>query len=663
MKFSRSDDINEALTRMGITCEEDFFYHFPRSYADFSFTEETHLEHKQKVVIYGRLVSNPTIARNGKFSIIRFSFVTMQANFFHVVAFNRPYLMKMLNLKDYFTLVASFDQEKNLLNLQNVVLGQMKEKDSYRPIYSLPRQIENHWFLRAVRKYLELYQNRLSDDIPSRLRQKYHLLPRYEALKKIHEPQNEKDVYAGLRVFKYQECLDFSLRTQMIRKENKVLSKKGKTPIDVMQIREFCKNLPFSLTHDQAVAIREIILDMNEPTLMYRLLQGDVGTGKTLVAAVAMYGAILRGDQAALMAPTDALARQHARTLEALFSGLDVTIVLLVGNLSSEEKRSAKQALKSNSRVIAVGTHALFSKDVEFLSLGLAVIDEQHRFGVNQRLLLSSKGEHADLLLMSATPIPRTLALTLYGDLDVTSIQQFPFEARQIKTKIIQQDSYEIISMIDDSLAKNHRVFIVAPLIEYEENRENVEKLYEEYSARFPSETVILHGKMSAEEKQEAFDLFLRGERKILISTTIIEVGIDVKNADLMIIYDATHFGLASLHQIRGRIGRDGSPSHCLLLYSSEEEDLEKLRILESSMDGFFIAEEDLRRRGPGQLNGLRQSGLPDFSYANLVQDFKMFEVARKDAEEILKHPEIEENQAILSRNQKAVEEKEMTNV
>lgn len=650
MKFSKSERINLALDQMGITSVDALVHHLPRTYNDFSLTHETNLEHKERIVIYGRLVSNPTIVKKGKLTIIRFSVITENFNYFKMVVFNRPYLYKTLKLSDHYTVVGTYDKQNVTVNVINIVKGPIPSEEKYKAVYSLPSALENYQFSNMVKKYLFDESISFQDLVPLTFKQKYQLLSHKEALERVHFPKGANDVYQGLRVLKYEECLLFTLQTQIIRRENKALQNNTKKLIDTAKINEFIKGLDYKLTHDQVVAVREIILDMNEPSLMYRLLQGDVGTGKTLVANIALFGAYLRGDQGALMAPTDALAHQHFETLSKLFKD-KLKVGLLVGSMSNQEKREVKEKLINKEIDIIVGTHALFSNDVNYASLGLVVIDEQHKFGVNQRLLLASKGDNTDLLLMSATPIPRTLALTLYGDLDVSTLSEYPILNRNIETKVLKENDKEVFKYVDESLKRLKRVFIVAPLIEMGVRDNSVEELYQRFYAKYHDKVVMLHGKLEQEEKEEALEKFKNGETPILVSTTVIEVGIDIKNADLMVIYSATNFGLASLHQIRGRIGRDGSPSKCLLLYKDEEEeDVEKLHILEETIDGFKIAEEDLARRGPGDMNGLKQAGMPNFAYANIISDFKMFEVARDDASYMLSHHNNEEFKPLIAK-------------
>lgn len=665
MQLTKSTKINSALYNMGIASHFQVIEHLPRSYESLLSTHESGLKDKEKVVFYGRVVGAATCSRFTSISVCKFSFITNNGAIFKVEAWNRPYLSSQLNNDDYFTLIANFDLKKNKLNLIRIIKGIPNSDNLIEPIYSLPKVISNYIYSRLVKKSFQECEGKIYNVVPSYFMKKYRLESRQRALLLAHEPKSMSDVYQGLRVLKYEECLLFSLKTQLIRKANQELRKNSKQHIDATLINQLVKTLPYKLTKSQIIAIREIVEDMNKENLMYRLLQGDVGTGKTLVAALALYANYLRNDQGAFLVPTDSLARQHFVNLRKLFKDTDVKVALLLGSTPLKERSEIRLGLINKQIDIVIGTHVLFSEDINYLSLGLAIIDEQHKFGVNQRLQLASKGSHADLLLMSATPIPRTLALSLYGDLDVSTLVDFPNKNKSITTKICKTNDKQIDILIQESIDTNKRVYIVAPLIdEGETDSISVEKLYATYLLKFKGKVSLLHGKMKQEEKEEALSSFANGKTPILISTTVIEVGIDIKEANLMIIYSPTNFGLASLHQLRGRIGRDGSQANCLLLYDgSEEDEMEKLNILCKSCDGFYIAEEDLKRRGPGQLGGYKQSGLPNFNFANLIDDIKIFEASRDDAKFILEN----ENQSgfsyILRRAKKEILLTDFTNV
>ena len=629
------------LEKSGILTYDDVLMHLPRKYDSFALSsKETllHMKDKERVVIFGKLIGRPELLKLKNISSVKFVFSSTYGYEFRVVAWNRPYLAASLNEEDDYTLQANYDAKRHCLNFVAMKKGRLSEEDTFQPVYSLPLDYQQHLFRELVRKALRERSGQLEDAIPDEFRQKYRLLPKEEALKKCHFPVSLEDIYSGSRVLKYEEALLFSLKNQLIRKKNKTLTRNYTRRFDHKKLSEFVYSLPFSLTQSQKDACREIVVDMEKNELMNRLLQGDVGTGKTLVSGIAIYANYLRGMQSALMAPTDALARQHYRFFLSLFDSTPLRVGLLVGALSASERKSVLEDLEEGKIDLIVGTHALFSKDVSYLSLGLAIIDEQHKFGVNQRATLASKGNDADLLLMSATPIPRTLSMALYGDLDVSTLKDFPFGKRDVETFLMRSNNKKIDAFIASSLASKKRVFVVAPQIEMSENEfASAKSVYEAMRNRYGDKAVLMHGKLSDEEKETALLAFQSGLCPILVATSVIEVGIDVKEADLMIVYEASHFALSSLHQLRGRIGRDGSKARFVMVYDgNDDEDREKLSVLLGTEDGFEIAEADLRLRGPGTLAGVKQSGLPEFRYANIIHDFKMFEAARNDASKIV---------------------------
>lgn len=638
MKLTKSPRLNAILYDMGIHNSYDVIFHLPKRYENYTLTNKKIYQDKEKVSLFGKIVSNLTLLKKNKFSISTFDFIDSNGYFFKIISYNRPYLSSQYKVGDEVSILGTYDAKNKRVNIINIYKGSLKDDELIKPIYNLPHSYPNHLFISLVKRSFEEVQDKIYNDVPSIFRKKYNLIEKKEALKKVHFPISMEDVTQGLRYLKYEEALYFSLKTHFIKKQNSSLDKLKKEPIDIDICDKFIDSLPFKLTKEQYQAADEIIKDMNSNTLMYRLLQGDVGCGKTIVCFLAMYANYLRGDQGALMAPTDALARQHYENALEIFEPLGLNVRLLVGSTSSKEKRGILSDLETGNIDIIIGTHALFSNNVCFSSLGLAVIDEQHRFGVNQRQLLAAKGDNADLLMMSATPIPRTLALSIYGDLDISTINSFPVDNKKIITKVLKSDDQKIFKGIDYILNQNRQVYIVAPLIDYsDDNRYSIDSLSAKYLLKYPNKVGILHGKMKQEEKQDVLNRFYNNDISILVSTLVIEVGINVKNASMMVIYDASCFGLASLHQLRGRIGRDGHESYCFLTYDGDDPlELEKLNVLVKSNDGFVIAEEDLRLRGPGDLIGLRQSGEQDFKYLNLYNDIKIFQAARNDAIKII---------------------------
>ena len=662
-ELSKSKRINYLLHKMGIFTYYDVINHIPKRYDDFSLTHERNLADKEKVTVYAKVVTSPKKVLARKTTIISFDILTSANTYFKVVAFNRPYLSKIVDLNEDYTINGVYEKKTNSINLVNIQKGKIADNKVLRPVYVLPQGFANKDYISIVNRSLKAISGHITSFVPYSLREKYRLSNKEYALLKAHQPKSYEDIHQAFRYLKYEEALLFSLKNQLIKEENKSLQKIRKEPIDLSSCEEFLKTLPYQLTEDQVTASKEIIEDMNQSSLMYRLLQGDVGTGKTLVSFIALYANYKRGDQGALMAPTDVLARQHYENAKKLFKDTKLKIALLVGSTPASEKKRLYEDIADGLYDIIIGTHALFTKAVQYNSLGLVIIDEQHRFGVNQRKALLDKGEHADLLMMSATPIPRSLALSIYGDLEISTLYMFPNVKRDVSTRIVSAEDERIYQIVDKALERKQKVYIVAPLIEFSEDEKySVEKLFARYLLKYKEKVGLLHGKMKQNEKEDVLTKFAYGDVDILVSTQVIEVGIDVKNATVMVIYDANSFGLASLHQLRGRIGRDGSKSICLLTIS-EQEEKDKIEILVKSNDGFEIAEKDLSLRGPGELVGIRQSGIPDFRYLNMLDDIKIFVAARDDAREIIKNKTNEEYKYLIRYCLKSIEAKPMIKV
>ncbi|MBE6133876.1 MAG: ATP-dependent DNA helicase RecG [Erysipelotrichaceae bacterium] len=658
--ISKSDRINKALKQMNIHSLYGVINHFPRRYDNFEVTSREGYIDKARVALYGKIVTPLLLKNTPRVKIVSFDVETSVGLTVKIVAFNREYMGKNFSLGDYITVNGVYDRKKNQVNMIHSYKGELNDNEKYKPIYSLPSSLDNASFVRLVKKGLRELEGHIYSLVPYSYQHKYQLINKEEAINKVHFPSSKEDIRQSYRHLKYEEALLFSLKNQIIRKNNKSLSKIKKEPIDLSLCEPFLKKLPFTLTDDQKKACDEIIEDMNQSALMYRLLQGDVGTGKTLVAFICLYANYIRGDQGALLAPTEALARQHYLNAKKLFENTKVKIALLLGSTPASEKKQIYYDLIEGDIDIIIGTHALFTKSIQYSSLGLAVIDEQHRFGVNQRLALFDKGKSTDLLMMSATPIPRSLALSIYGDLDVSTLYSFPANSRNVKTVIMDNEDEKIIELVKQEVDKGKRIYIVAPLIVYDENKAySAEQLFARYLLHFHEKVGLLHGKLSSKDKELALEKFIDGTTPILISTQVIEVGIDVKQASLMVIYDANNFGLASLHQLRGRIGRDGNDALCVLAVDKANAEVDKLEVLVESMDGFKIAEEDMKMRGPGELAGVKQSGIPEFSFLNIVNDYKIFVVAREDAKEILANPTVKGNSYIISKAEKEVEEGE----
>lgn len=657
--MTTSDKMLSALEKMNIKDTFDLIENIPYRYDDYSYTDETELQDKDKVTLLIKLVSNVKHIKS-KIDILKFYFVSLKTGtFYNGVIYNRSFYKNVLNLNDSFTLQGIYNKSKNEFSVINIYKGEISENKKFKPIYHIPSTISQTNYIALLKRSFETVKSIYSYDVPNYFRMKYKLLMRIEALQKVHFPNSSEDIKSGLRTLKYNECLEFNVKNAIIRlSNNKIVANKSKNK-DLKDINTFITSLPYKLTKDQIKAIRDIVLDMNKDTLMYRLLEGDVGTGKTIVAVTALYANFLRGNIGAFMVPTDTLARQQYEEVKALLESFNIKTALLLGGMTLKEKKEVKENLKSGNIDIIVGTHALFSDDVEYPNLGLCIIDEQHRFGVNQRSALVSKGDLCDLLLMSATPIPRTLAIALYGDLDVSTLNVFPCEKKEIETYVVNQNNTMIFQIIDEMLLENRQVFILAPKIEESEDVSSVEGLTRLFESIYADKIISLTGRIKSEEKKEILNQFKNKEKMILISTTVVELGLNVLDAGAMIIFSASHFGLATLHQLRGRVGRNGKKAYCLLV---DEKETERLKIMEKIYDGAELAFEDLKNRGSGDFLGTRQSGFSNFKTVNVIDDNKMFLCAKEDAFYIMNHLDDNEmEQFVLKiKNRMAKEEKEL---
>ena len=636
MKFSSSARIQTALESMGIHTYEDILFHIPRTYEDLSLTQSVLKVDRQRIVLQGKVATQPKMFRHGRFTSTTFKFLAHDHQLYSVIAFNRPFFAKSILLNTMYRLVANYDSKRSSLNLLNLY----KEDGSLpvlKPVYRLPEEIPQYVFIRLVKKAMSLLPTlSFQRSLPESFYAIHHVMPIEEALPILHYPTTLEDVEKASRLFKFEEAYAYFSYMKQRKLSQQALRKQSIDTISYGKVVEKIERLPYRLTTDQLQSLDDIVKDMNDEHVMHRLLQGDVGSGKTVVAVMALYANSLRGQQGVLMAPTDTLAKQHLQTLQHLLNDDGLRIGLLVGSLSLSERRSIKSQLEEGTLDLCVGTHAVFSEDVTFFDLGLVVIDEQHRFGIAQREKLRLKGPHADFLMMSATPIPRSLAMSIYANMDLSTLTQFPFERRNVQTYVVQEDNALIDYTIQLALEQQKRIYILAPAIDQSSTgKQTVEELMDRYTKKYPHLVASLHGKLKAEDKSHILKQFASGQFPILISTTVIEVGIDVKEASVMIIHDASTFGLATLHQLRGRIGRDGSEATCLLVTQTEALlDNERLDVLVKTNDGFVIAEHDLEIRGPGELLGEKQAGVPSFNVLNLVKDRAILEAVRKHLHE-----------------------------
>ncbi len=644
----------EFLTKLGLDTPFKVVNYLPRKYVDYAKSNISKESDGNRVVIKGIVRGKDKLYRIRR-GLTRFV-IKVETSFdeFKIVVFNRDYIYKNIEIDKEILVAGKLDYYRREIVATDIFVKDI-DKINVKPVYSLIHGVSDYEFSKVVDySYNQLVvSGKLNDIVPNTYLDKYRLLNRRKAYFYAHHPNNMKEVIQSKRYLKYEEALVYSLMMQKLRSETKSLETKIKKTIDYSLINRVLDSLPFKLTKDQSVALFEILNDMNSEKLMYRLLQGDVGSGKTIVATLALVGIVSAKYQGVLMAPTDLLARQHYLNLSKLLDSFGIRLGLLVSSLSTQDKKIVLEKIKNGEVDIIIGTQSLIQKGVEYANLGLCVIDEQHRFGVKQRKLLHEKGENVELLLMSATPIPRTLAIAIFQDMDVSTIKVPPVASKDIKTKLIKGNSISSIKKdIIATLKRNEKIYVVCSLIENElSDYQDVKKVYETMKAEFSEygDVYLLHGKLKDEEKVEIMEEFKSASSAILVSTTIIEIGIDIKEATRMIIYDANCFGLASLHQLRGRIGRGGDASICYLLCSSDDEDaLNRLSFLENNLDGFEVARFDLASRGPGDIAGVSQSGSFGFSMCNIFEDLKIFECARDDAKEILRNINDSDNKAIL---------------
>jgi len=625
------------LDDMGIHSLDDLINYYPKKYEDLSVTPLTLENDDKRVVCVGKIYSEVKHQRiRNNLSRIQFM-VEVNNEIYTITIFNRDYLARLLYINKYIKIVGKLDYYKKTILASNIYF---EFSNNVITTYKLAEGLKDNEFKKILLETISYYKNNyLSlDKLPNEFIDKYKLANKLKSLQLVHFPSSMEDVRKGYRHLKYEEFLEFVTTLELNKREfRKTELNKGKN-INDGALTNFINGMPYNLSNAQKNAVKEIIEDMKSASIMYRLVQGDVGSGKTLVAIVALVAVALVKEQGAFMAPTDLLARQHYKNISSLLEKENIKVELLVSDLTTSKKKEIKEKLKNGEIDIIVGTHALIQKDVEFKKLGLAVIDEQHRFGVKQRQELRTKGEKVDLLLMSATPIPRTLAHTIYGELDISTIDEFPLGKREVKTFYVdKKKENEMISDLKYVLSKNKRIYIVCPLIEgSNSSKKSVINTYEEYKKIFGEEVGYLHGKLSDEEKMKTLADFNEGKIKVLVSTTVIEVGIDIKEAEAIVIYGANNFGLAQLHQLRGRVGRNGTTGYCYLVSDNDEaESMERLKFMCSTDDGFEISRYDMKKRGVGDIIGTKQSGVSDLKIANIIDDYHILEVARKDCKTI----------------------------
>lgn len=536
------------------------------------------------------------------------------------------------------------------VRFKSIVVSAVYELSSWfvqseiKPFYRLPGGIGQSYFMNVIDNILHSsLMQYIGNNVPDEFVKKYRLIPRRQAFKIVHQPDGKKQLQEGLRTFKYEEALAYCMKMEVNKRLRSIYKKGAHLSIDRNEMNALVKKLPFSLTKDQIQCTKEIMDDMDSFNVMFRILQGDVGTGKTAVALLSLFANTIRGGQGVLFAPTTSLAIQHYKNALSFYSGFNVKVGLLISNMKQSQKKKLLEELACGDIDVLISTQAGIEKGVTFKKLTLSIIDEQQQFGVDQRMTMMKKGDYVDTLMMSATPIPRTMSRIVFGDLDISELKEFPKGiTRHVDTKVVNSQSQLISKAINRALEIKRQVFVVVPRIdgdeEDESNKLSAKEVYDDYVKEYGEDKVqLLHGRMKKDDQNEVLNKFRNNEKPILISTSIIEVGVDVQEACLMIIYSANYFGLSALHQLRGRVGRNGKNGLTLLVYDGDDDQaIDKLNYLATHTDGFDISQYDLKSRGAGDWAGTDQSGHDGLSVINFDKDRKIFECAMEDAKEIL---------------------------
>ncbi|EHK2347059.1 ATP-dependent DNA helicase RecG [Clostridium perfringens] len=652
--------LKERLNKVGIFTVLDLLLYFPRDYEflndDISLNGDTSDEKailKCKVQSYGSSIRT----RNGKtLTTINFTYNNLK-----VIGkwFNQPYIKRNFILGNEYNLMGKFKKVNNTLEVINPLIPcKEANKSEILPIYTLKNGLTNKILVKLINEILK--NMIIKENLPDEIVKKYKLISLDKAIRSIHFPEGRGELQSAINRLKFQELFTYSLKIIMmkahIKKENSGISFKM-SPL----LKDLKESLPYTLTNAQSRTLREILMDQKRNIAMNRLVQGDVGSGKTLVALISMFNVYMNGYQTVLMAPTEILANQHYAEAKKYLDQFGVDIELLTGSTKEKEKKRIKEKIASGKEIMLIGTHAVIQDDVELNNLGLVVTDEQHRFGVEQRSRLINKNKRADVLVMTATPIPRTLSLYLYSDLDISIIDELPPGRKPIDTMLVDMNQrMKAYNFALKEVEKGRQFYIVSPLIEENEklNLNSVEKIYEELkNGIFKDVRIeILHGKMAGKDKDKIINTFKNGEIKGIISTTVIEVGVNVPNSTMMIIENAERFGLAQLHQLRGRVGRGEHKSYCILIANTKNDiTRRRMEIMTESSDGFYIAEEDLKLRGAGEVFGMRQHGDEGFILANVVDDINILKCANHEAKLIVNNIN-EDNKKLCTEIMRGIE-------
>jgi ATP-dependent DNA helicase RecG len=638
--FSPIDTLNgvgvkreKLLRKLNITTPYDLLYHIPRSYIDYSHTTKIlDANLNENVCVRSKIQRKMNPIQTARIDIFK-ALANDGETPFEVTIFGNRYLFETLTTEEEYYVYGKLSVYFDKFQLTAVHIVPITAENLIQPVYPLTGGLTSSMLQTNVKESLDIAQREITDYLPEEILEKYNLCELLTAMRNVHFPVNYDSLDIARKRLAFDELLILQLGMQFIKISNGEKTKFAMEKIEIPNL------FSFELTNAQKNAIKDITEDLQKPTPMNRLLQGDVGSGKTAVAAAAAYFAVKNGCQVAIMVPTEILAIQHYNTFCELLEG-EVNICLLTGSVPAKEKTIIKNKIKKAEVDIIIGTHALFQKSVEYNKLGLVIMDEQHRFGVAQRAALIEKGEVPHKIVMSATPIPRTLGLVIYGDLDITILNELPKNRLPIQTFAVTGKMRErAFGFVKKELDAKHQAYIICPAIDESEDLQSVEEYCENISKGYfhGYKVALLHGKLSAVQKENAMNSFKNGEIDILVATTVVEVGVDVPNATIMLIENADRFGLSQLHQLRGRVGRGKDQSYCVLVTDNPSEDVrERLRVFSKVTDGFEIAQEDLKHRGPGDFFGKEQHGLPNLKIADIASDMELIETTQTCAKAIM---------------------------
>ncbi|MET1032655.1 ATP-dependent DNA helicase RecG [Domibacillus tundrae] len=634
-----------SLSSIGVLTVGDLMEFVPARYDDMRLKNPEEAAHDEKVTIEGVIQTEPSVMYYGK-KKSRLTFKMLSgSHLINVTFFNQPYLKKKAAVGDTVTVTGKWDRHRLAISGQMMETGAYSRGTDFEAVYLLRNALPLKQFRKLVKQAIDLYGDYIEETLPVRLTEQYRLMERKEAIRALHFPESHDEMKQARRRFVYEEFFYFQLKMQALRKTIREQSGGIIQKYDLARLKKLIDSLPFELTNAQKKAVNEICADMKAPYRMNRLLQGDVGSGKTAVAILALYASVTAGFQGALMVPTEILAEQHAKSLHDMLEPFGISTALLTGTVKGKRRKALLGALQAGDIDILIGTHALIQDDVIFHNLGLVITDEQHRFGVNQRRVLRSKGENPDVLFMTATPIPRTLAITVFGEMDVSIINEMPAGRKAIETYWAKEEMLgRVLDFTEKELQKGRQAYVICPLIEESEKLDfqNALDVHAQLTSHFHGKFTVglMHGRLSGEEKETVMKSFSVNDLNILVSTTVVEVGVNVPNATVMIIYDAERFGLSQLHQLRGRVGRGSEQSYCMLIADPKSETgKERMTAMTETNDGFVLSEKDLELRGPGDFFGRKQSGLPEFKMADMVHDYRALETAREDANTLINDP------------------------